>query len=76
MKAAKIDTQAKAETATLPDSSKPYAGHLIEGVMDIKDERNYQTMPDMPSHQFEALKQDIEERGILTPGHSPKIEGN
>jgi ParB-like chromosome segregation protein Spo0J len=67
MRTAKIDTQAKTEAATLPELSKPYAGHLIEGVMDIKDERKYQTMPDMPLHQFEALKEDIQERGILTP---------
>ncbi len=35
--------------------------------MTIKDERKYQVMPDMPTDQFEALKVDIEARGIITP---------
>jgi len=33
----------------------------------LKDNRKYQCMPDMPPHQFEALKLDIEEQGVLTP---------
>jgi len=30
-------------------------------------EKKYQVMPDMSPEQFEALKQDIAERGVLTP---------
>jgi hypothetical protein len=29
--------------------------------------KKYQTMPDMPPAQFNALKQDIQERGLITP---------
>lgn len=32
-----------------------------------KDNRKYQIMPDMSPHQFEALKLDIQEQGVLTP---------
>lgn len=35
--------------------------------MGIVFDKKYQTMPDMPPAQFEALKEDIAERGLLTP---------
>jgi ParB-like chromosome segregation protein Spo0J len=35
--------------------------------MGIIFDKKYQTMPDMPPVQFQALKQDIEERGLFTP---------
>lgn len=32
-----------------------------------KVDRKYQVMPDMPPDQFEALKKDIADRGVITP---------
>ena len=34
---------------------------------DIRLTEKYQVMPDMPPEQFEALKADIAERGVLVP---------
>ena len=33
----------------------------------LKNNRKYQCMPDMLPFQFEALKLDIEEQGVLAP---------
>jgi ParB-like chromosome segregation protein Spo0J len=35
--------------------------------MSLRLKEKYQVLPSMPSEQFEALKADIEERGVLTP---------
>ena len=37
----------------------------MTGALHLKEK--YQVLPDMPSEQFEALKADIAERGVLVP---------
>ena len=43
-----------------------WVGRMSKAV-DIKDTGKYQLLPDLPVAEFEALKADIAERGVVVP---------